>query len=482
MCFNVRVPPQNTEHRKLAAIMFTDMVGYSATSQRNEALALELLAENQRLLRTHFPLFNGREVKTTGDGFLVEFPSALQASQCAVEIQRAMASRNATNSGERQIHIRIGIHVGDVVVREGDIYGDGVNIAARIEPLAIGGGICLSETVYAQVRNKLDVGLAKHDSPKLKHIEVPMDVYRVILPWQQAASALPNPAVIPPSKHRSRAAALGLILALGLGLGALSRWLFDHPSPTMKTVTDQAKNIQSPIGLPSTVRSLPAGNVLKLLYSDPLPTFVRSGSPLSLQFQVKAKRFGETHASPLANGDRLASGVDGYYILARASSSGFLYVFQVDSSGKTQWLFPQNKCGYSSGSNPLASEQTVRIPPTGGGLLPDRNLMLDNTTGIEHIYFVFSVAAWPELESVLSQPKPPSFDGGTSVARVEEPNNLGMRGVGGVIPAGDDGENRDTLPSDLTIDGTTNPLVISGETFKVSEGVCVMERWFKHVN
>ena len=83
------MPSENTEQRKLAAIMFTDMVGYSALSQRNEALALELLAESQRLLRTQFPLFNGREVKTTGDGFLVEFPSALQATQCAVEIQRA---------------------------------------------------------------------------------------------------------------------------------------------------------------------------------------------------------------------------------------------------------------------------------------------------------------------------------------------------------------------------------------------------------
>ena len=179
------MPSEGTERRKLAAIMFIDMVGYSALSQRNEPLALELLAEQQRLLRTQFPLFNGREVKNTGDGFLVEFPSALEATQCAVEIQRAVAARNATQSAERQFQVRIGIHVGDVVHREADMYGDGVNIAARIEPLAKGGGICLSDTVYAQVRNKLDVGLAKLASPELKHIEVPMDVYRVVLPWDQ---------------------------------------------------------------------------------------------------------------------------------------------------------------------------------------------------------------------------------------------------------------------------------------------------------
>ncbi len=188
--FTPGVPSENTEQRKLAAIMFTDMVGYSALSQRNEALALELLAENQRLLRTQFPLFNGREVKTTGDGFLVEFPSALQATQCAVEIQRAVVARNSTQPAERHVQVRIGIHVGDVVHREADMYGDGVNIAARIEPLAIGGGICLSDTVYAQVRNKLDVGLTKLNSPELKHIEVPMDVYRVVLPWQQQAAVV----------------------------------------------------------------------------------------------------------------------------------------------------------------------------------------------------------------------------------------------------------------------------------------------------
>jgi TolB-like protein/class 3 adenylate cyclase/Flp pilus assembly protein TadD len=174
----------SNEHRKLAAIMFTDMVGFSALSQRNEALALELLAENQRLLRAQFLLFNGHEVKSTGDGFLIEFPSALDATKCAVEIQRGVAARNSTQPAARQIQVRIGIHVGDVVHRDADVFGDGVNIAARIEPLAVGGGICLSETVQAQVRNKMEFELVKLDAPKLKHIEVPMDVYRVVLPWE----------------------------------------------------------------------------------------------------------------------------------------------------------------------------------------------------------------------------------------------------------------------------------------------------------
>jgi class 3 adenylate cyclase len=126
----------STEQRKLAAIMFTDMVGYSALAQRSEKLALELLEEHRRLLREFFPRFGGREVETTGDGFLVEFASALEAARCAIEIQRALATRNLSVSPERQLHVRIGIHVGDVVHKDGHVLGDGVNIAARLQPLA----------------------------------------------------------------------------------------------------------------------------------------------------------------------------------------------------------------------------------------------------------------------------------------------------------------------------------------------------------
>jgi class 3 adenylate cyclase len=127
-------PGASGEQRRLTTIMFTDMVGYSALSQRNEALALELLQEHRQLLRAVFARHGGREIEAVGDGFFVEFPSALAGARCAVEIQQGLHDRNATAPPERAIQVRIGLHVGDVVVQDTHVHGDGVNIAARIEP------------------------------------------------------------------------------------------------------------------------------------------------------------------------------------------------------------------------------------------------------------------------------------------------------------------------------------------------------------
>jgi len=181
------VPEANTEQRKLAAIMFTDMVGYSALAQRNEALALELLEAHRVLVRGILPTHSGREVKTTGDGFLIEFPSALAAVQCAIDVQAALHTRNLAQPEDRQACIRIGIHVGDVVARDGDVHGDGVNLAARIEPLAPPGGICLSRQAHDQVAGKLEAQCARLGQAELKNITGLFEVYRVVLPWQRGA-------------------------------------------------------------------------------------------------------------------------------------------------------------------------------------------------------------------------------------------------------------------------------------------------------
>ena len=169
--------------RRLSAIMFTDMVGYSALTQKNEALALDLLDEHRKILRPFFPKHDGREIETAGDSFFVEFNSAVEATNCAIEIQTTLHERNKTVPRERSILLRIGLHIGDVVYMEQHVHGDGVNIAARMEPLAQPGGICISEDVARQIRNKISYPVVKLGEEKLKNISMPMDIYCIVLPW-----------------------------------------------------------------------------------------------------------------------------------------------------------------------------------------------------------------------------------------------------------------------------------------------------------
>jgi len=218
------MPTAPTEERKLAAIMFTDMVGYSALAQRDDKVALELLEEHRRLLREIFPRFHGTEIKTIGDAFLVEFGSALEAAKCAIEIQRALAKRNTDVTSDRHIQLKIGIHIGDVVHREGDVYGDGVNIASRIEQLAGAGGICVSMDVERQIRNALEARFEKFGSADLKNIKLPMDLFRIVLPWEsgsepergEARATKRSPILIP-------AAVLVLLALIGVGWWFMQR-------------------------------------------------------------------------------------------------------------------------------------------------------------------------------------------------------------------------------------------------------------------
>ena len=170
-------------HRRLAAIMFTDMVGYSRLSQQNEALALELLELHRKILRRIFINYSGREIETAGDSFFVEFSSAVDAANCAIEIQTALLNRNVMVEPEKQIKIRIGLHLGDVVDIGKNVHGDGVNIAARIEPMATPEGICLSEDFARAVRNKLAHPVVKKKEVELKNISSPMNIYCIQLPW-----------------------------------------------------------------------------------------------------------------------------------------------------------------------------------------------------------------------------------------------------------------------------------------------------------
>ena len=247
--------------RRLAAIMFTDMVGYSALSQRDDKLALELLEEHRRLLREIFPRFHGAEIKTIGDAFLVEFNSALEAAQCAIEIQRTLAKRNADAPAERQIELKIGIHIGDVVHRDGDVYGDGVNIASRIEPLAGAGGICVSMDVERQIRNAVETRFEKLGPTELKNISVSMDLFRIVLPWERrtaAKSAIRSPQSEIGEQRRwspSILALIGIFIVIAIATG----WWW---------TTRQNKNLASPAADGDKPQNIPAKSIAVLPFEN----------------------------------------------------------------------------------------------------------------------------------------------------------------------------------------------------------------------
>jgi TolB-like protein len=168
--------------RRLAAIMYTDIVGFTALAQRNESETMRLLEEHRQLIRPLFVSHRGREIKTIGDAFLVEFQSALDAVLCAVAIQHSMHDRKLATGDSPSL--RIGVHIGDVIEKGNDILGDAVNIASRIEPLAEAGGVCITDEVYRQVRNKSDLLFISIGERSLKNVAIPVEVYAVRMPWE----------------------------------------------------------------------------------------------------------------------------------------------------------------------------------------------------------------------------------------------------------------------------------------------------------
>jgi class 3 adenylate cyclase len=213
------------EVRRLATIMFTDMVGYSALVQKDEALALALLDEQRAILRAAFIEHGGREIDAVGDGFFVEFPSALSAARCAVAIQQRLIERNAAANGQAPIQVRIGLHIGDVVARENRVHGDAVNIAARIEPLAPPGGIYVSEDVARQIQNKIEVPVIKLGKGELKNIRLPVDIYRVGVPSEQQRPLRERVAFAFGRKRTRRSvAASGVAMLILLVLAGALTW------------------------------------------------------------------------------------------------------------------------------------------------------------------------------------------------------------------------------------------------------------------
>jgi adenylate cyclase len=176
--------------QKVAAIMFTDMVELSSQARRDAALDQELREEQGRLVRGLLTGHGGREIKRLEDGFLVEFDEALPAVACALELQTALCARNEGVPDERRVQLRIGIHLGSVVHQDGDVFGEGVNLAARLESLARPGSLYVSEPVARQVRGQGLTELVRLGRGDLKNIRLPVPVYRIDPPGSRPPSFL----------------------------------------------------------------------------------------------------------------------------------------------------------------------------------------------------------------------------------------------------------------------------------------------------
>jgi class 3 adenylate cyclase len=169
------------ETRKLAAIMFTDIVGFSRQMGADETRMLRVLEVHNRIIEQAVTESHGHVIKTIGDAFLVDFPSVVNAVQCAQHIQTQFRAHNAEKETNEQIHVRIGIHLGDIVQREGDVFGDGVNVASRLQVLTEADTICISQKVYEEVEKKLSLGtVVSLGRPKLKNIAQRFPIYALL--------------------------------------------------------------------------------------------------------------------------------------------------------------------------------------------------------------------------------------------------------------------------------------------------------------
>jgi hypothetical protein len=227
--------------------------------------------------------------------------------------------------------------------------------------------------------------------------------------------------------------------------------------------------VPPPHPIPPRLAGLPFGEVMRIAYTEAPPAPASGKSRAALQVEIQARRRGEREFTPLQDGEALASRADDYRIIAQVLAPGYLYLFQVDAMGKVDWLFPRNESSAaSSGSNPLAVGQSIRVPGSDSG--ESQSLYLDTTVGVEHVYAVFSATRWPRLEQALARSLPIAEVTVGAVATrgvIDEPSALGLRGVGGV---------RTDAPAGGGLDPTPVGDRLQGESYFL-----VLERWFRHV-
>jgi len=241
--------------RRLSAIFAADMVGYSRLMEADEVGTIQRQKVHRaELINPKFEEFHGRIVKEMGDGILTEFPSVVEAVQCAVAVQREMSDREADVSEDRRIVYRIGINLGDIVIQGDDIFGDGVNVAARLEQLAEPGGICISGTAYDHLKSKVEVGYESLGDVRVKNIKQAVRAYRVLTDPDHVGETIGEKRLKFAISHRIAAIAAVLLIAI-VAIGTW--WQLQQPD------TEPVDALNMDIGLPDkpTIAVLPFSNL-----------------------------------------------------------------------------------------------------------------------------------------------------------------------------------------------------------------------------
>ena len=232
--------------RKISAILSADVVGYSKLMGTDEMLTVQTMESYRGTLASLIDQHHGHVVDSPGDNLMAEFPSVVDSVQCAVEIQHVIKAKNAVLPEVRRMEFRIGIHLGDVIEEKDRLYGDGVNIAARIEGIADAGGICISDSAYQQIKSKLSLGYEDLGEHSVKNITDPVRVYRIPLGSGSGAGTAQNAGV-----KRWRNVAIGAIAVLVVVVGALlvPKYTSGPPSPQEATTQEPAASAKSELSL-----------------------------------------------------------------------------------------------------------------------------------------------------------------------------------------------------------------------------------------